>query len=232
MPHIAQGKDYNFFQRLTVSNANFNTDSDVIFNYKGLPSFSLINEGSGIVEYSFNGTTLHGDLVPGTPSSSMTFNGRGYSQIWFRIKSGSPSNVRIESAQGTLFLGSFAPTTITLNKPAASSTNSPTIFTNFGANATLNVKASVGNVLSTLCQNLNASMRYLQLHNTATVPAGGAVPVISIPIQGSTTTVIGSDFYTLAGVNFSTGIAFAFSTTSGTYTAGTASDQMTTVCYV
>lgn len=114
-------------------------------------------------------------------------------------------------------------------KPLAVSTYSPTLFTNYGANATLNVKATPGNVVSVYCVNLNAAIRYLQLHNTATTPGGAAVPLMTFAIPASGSIVFGTDFFTQAGMNFSTGIAFAFSTTQGTYTAGTAGDQFTQI---
>ena len=116
-------------------------------------------------------------------------------------------------------------------KPLAVSTYSPTLFTNFGANATLNVKATPGNVYSVYCNNLNAAVRYLQLHNTATTPAGAAVPLMTFKIPATSTLVLGTDFFSLAGENFSTGIAFAFSTTEGTYTAGAAADQFTQILF-
>lgn len=116
-------------------------------------------------------------------------------------------------------------------KPLAVSTYSPTLFTNFGANATLNVKATPGNVFSLYCDNLNAAVRYLQLHNTATTPAGAAVPLMTFKIPATSTLVLGTEFFSQAGMNFSTGIAFAFSTTEGTYTAGAAADQFTQIQY-
>lgn len=114
-------------------------------------------------------------------------------------------------------------------KPLSVSTYSPTLFTNFGANATLNVKATPGNVFSLYCDNLNAAVRYLQLHNTATTPAGAAVPLMTFKIPATSTLVLGTEFFSQAGMNFSTGIAFAFSTTEGTYTAGAAADQFTQI---
>ena len=108
----------------------------------------------------------------------------------------------------------------------------PTLFTNRAANATLNVKATAGNVFSISCNNANAATRYLQLHNTATVPAGGAAPVFSFPVYSGGTTIIGTDYFTTAGVNFSTGIAFAFSTTRDTYTAGSSTEQSTEILYL
>lgn len=116
-------------------------------------------------------------------------------------------------------------------KPIASSTYAPSLFQNLGANATLNVKASTGNVFSLTCYNANAASRYIQLHNTATTPAGAAVPIYSFLVPSLSQVVIGSDFFTTMGVNFSTGIAFAFSTTINTYTAGVAGEQSTFIQY-
>lgn len=106
----------------------------------------------------------------------------------------------------------------------------PTRFTNLGANATLNVKATPGSVVSCVCINTNAAVRYLQLHNIATFPADQGVPIYSFPVPpGGYGIGIGTDFFTNAGATFSTGIAFAFSTTPNTYTAGTASEQTTLI---
>jgi len=118
-----------------------------------------------------------------------------------------------------------------VNVPLANGAYSPSRFQNLGANATLNVKASAGVVLAVECQNLNAAIRYLQIHNTATTPSVGNVPYLSFPIPASSTRQIGADFFTANGISLSTGIAFAFSTTSGTYTAGTAAEQMTHLIY-
>lgn len=116
--------------------------------------------------------------------------------------------------------------------PPAVSTYSPTLFSNLGANATLNVKATAGNVFSLTCHNENAAERYVQLHNTATVPSTGVtVPIYSFLVPALSQIVIGNDFFTQAGVHFATGIAFAFSTTKDVYTAGTASEQSTWVLY-
>lgn len=101
-----KGKDYNYFARLPISSSSFSTNSDVTFAFSGNPSFSLINEGSGVIEYSFNGSSVAGDLVPGTPSAAMAFNHRGYSSVWFKLKSGSASNLRIEAtANGEITFG-------------------------------------------------------------------------------------------------------------------------------
>lgn len=113
--------------------------------------------------------------------------------------------------------------------PLATSTYTYTQFQNLGANATLNVKASAGNVYSMTCHNLNGSARYIQLHNTATTPGGGAVPARTYLVPGNGVIFLESQYFGPGGINFTTGIAFAFSTTEATYTAATAGDQVVEV---
>ena len=116
-------------------------------------------------------------------------------------------------------------------KPLATSTYSWTAFQNLGANATLNVKSTTGNVKSLFCHNLGGTQAYIQLHNTATTPGGGATPAWTFPVAANGWTLIGDDFWGENGQNFATGIAFAFSTTETTYTAGTAANQVTQILY-
>lgn len=116
-------------------------------------------------------------------------------------------------------------------KPLATSTYSWSLFQNLGANATLNVKATAGNVKSIYCHNVSGAARFIQIHNTATTPGGGAVPKLTffVPIGG--TTIIDGAFLGENGYNFATGIAFACSTTEATYTAATATDHITQIMY-
>ena len=88
------GRDYNFFQKKSVTKTTFGVSADgyacdmiITFPTQGL---IFINEGSGTVEYSFNGNTVHGELDSASTSTKMlTFNDRVVSKIWFRVKSGS-----------------------------------------------------------------------------------------------------------------------------------------------
>jgi len=121
--------------------------------------------------------------------------------------------------------------TIVTNEHASSANGVASIFRNFGANATLNVKSSAGNVFSATCHNENANTRYFQLHNTATVPGASDVPEETFAIGSGEQAIIGTDYFTTNGARFDTGIAFAFSTTKDTYTAGTAADQTTLIRY-
>ena len=72
-------------------------EPDVMFNIKYQLSFSMVNEGNVKVEYSFNGNTLHGDMTPGTSTSSITFDNRKVSKIWFRVPDGGSAIVRVEA---------------------------------------------------------------------------------------------------------------------------------------
>ncbi len=115
---------------------------------------------------------------------------------------------------------------------AGVSTYAPSLFTNYGANLTLNVKAGAGNVYSIHAQNTNAAIRYIQIHNTATTPAGGAVPLVSFAIPAASFKDIDHKMLPAGGVYCSTGIAFAISTTLATYTASaTANEHNTFITY-
>ena len=85
---ITFGKDYNFFQKITVTaGASFNTDADIIIWF---PTYTVTFqlESGGPVQYSFNGATTHGDMTAGTTglinSNSLVFQNRVISKIWFK----------------------------------------------------------------------------------------------------------------------------------------------------
>lgn len=101
-----QGRDYNYFQKTAVSATVFGAGSvdgyqpDQIITFA---TFGVIfnTEGSSTntVEYSFNGNTVHGELVPGTNRATLNFSNRPISMIWFRVKAGSsgPITVSVEA---------------------------------------------------------------------------------------------------------------------------------------
>lgn len=75
-------------------------------------------------------------------------------------------------------------------KPLSVSTYSWITFSNWGANTTLNVKATTGNVYSLYAYNTNAAARFEQIHNTATTPSASAVPVFSFLVGASTDSLV------------------------------------------
>jgi hypothetical protein len=92
-----QGCDFNYFRKVTVNQVAFPMDSQITINIFGQFSFSIMNEGLHVVEYSFNGNTLHGDLTPGTPTQGLFFDHRSISGIWLRTPAGGPCVVRVEA---------------------------------------------------------------------------------------------------------------------------------------
>lgn len=70
--------------------------------------------------------------------------------------------------------------------------------------------------------NTKASAQFIQLHDSATVPADNAVPVMCITIAASTDRVIDFGIY---GMNFLAGIYVCNSSTSATKTIGSADCQ-------
>lgn len=109
--------------------------------------------------------------------------------------------------------------------------NAPLLFRNIGADATKNVKASAGNVYSLSCYNVGVSFRFLQLFNTATIPGGLAVPLLSFAVPAKSQIIVGTDFFNEEGIFFDTGIAFGYSNSPNNFAAGTAAEQNTFVTY-
>ncbi len=93
-------------------------------------------------------------------------------------------------------------------------------------NAVSGVLAGIYRITSCSACNRNASVRYLQLFDLATIPGNQAVPFFQVAIAGGTLqTLIGTDYFGASGVKLVNGISYGFSTTTGTYTAATATDH-------
>lgn len=102
---IKYGRDFNFYQKIDVTATDFGSNSidgyqpDMIITFPTQTVMFLNENSSGVIEYSFNGNTVHGELDPTLPTRGMTFDNRVISLIWFRIKSGSsgPIMVRVDA---------------------------------------------------------------------------------------------------------------------------------------
>jgi hypothetical protein len=97
LPKQTLGKDFNHFERITVDGYVFAdyADTQFLFRFSNL-TFSLVWEGTGVIEYSFNGETVHGDMENGQPTQAIFFDDRVVPGIWFRLVSGAGGDVRIE----------------------------------------------------------------------------------------------------------------------------------------
>ena len=105
------GRNFNFYQKVEVDWSQFGapdgftvTDgygADLVINFP-TSSIMFINEettSTSVVEYSFNGIHVHGELDPTLPSKGLIFDNRSVSLIWFRVKAGStgPITVRVDA---------------------------------------------------------------------------------------------------------------------------------------
>lgn len=114
-----------------------------------------------------------------------------------------------------------------MHKLSIGSEYSAGLYADFGSNATLNFKASPGQLMSLNCYNDNAADRFIQVHDKTTAASAGDVPRLSFLVKTKQELSRGRDFFGQNGLYFSSGVTFAFSTTRNTYTAGAAADQLT-----
>jgi hypothetical protein len=110
-------------------------------------------------------------------------------------------------------------------------------YKNAGAATKANIKTTPGNVTSFRVTNVNAAIRYFQIHDKATAPAGSDTALRSWVVPAGTATVptvlmLGRDYLTEQGIKCLTGVGFAVSTTDTTFTdSATAAEHSVEVNY-
>jgi hypothetical protein len=95
-------RNKNFFTKLQISNTAFVVAQRAKwdFNSVGLALLVESNDSNDVVQYSFNGKDVHGDLTPLLPSEGIVFDNRFENNVWFRrVTPGDPVTVRIEAWQ-------------------------------------------------------------------------------------------------------------------------------------
>lgn len=92
------GSRYNYFEVVTVDVAAFPTDPQSDFGFFA-QGFSFVNRGAAVIEYSFDGTNVHGDLNNTDESVERLFVSRMECKVWFRVSAGS-HDVRVEAWGG------------------------------------------------------------------------------------------------------------------------------------
>lgn len=145
----------------------------------------------------------------------------------------------LKFSQSTLGYGDDTANNLTAvqNKPVASATYSANAFSARLNDVDIAVKTSAGVIKSITASNINAAIRYLQIHNKASAPANPDVPIFSFPIAAGSSTApsireIGTEFFGEGGYYLSTGISIGISTTADTFTAATTTDHVVNGTYV
>jgi len=103
--YTTYGIDWAFYQPLTITATTWGGASgsgqvpDIIIPFTTAGVILTNLSTTGTVLYSFNGTTLHGQLIGYSGlgiSQQLTFYNRVISKIWFKVVSGSV-NISIEA---------------------------------------------------------------------------------------------------------------------------------------
>lgn len=100
IPKKTQGLDSNYFVKTAVNWSNFGGGSSDNIGPDQIITFStqgvlLLNEGTGVVEVSFNGNTVHCELDSTNVTKGLAFDNRVISLIWFRVKTGSTGPITV-----------------------------------------------------------------------------------------------------------------------------------------
>lgn len=97
MPPIRR-KDTNFFEKFDVSSTSFDVLASWNFISVGIALMVESNNSDDIIQYSFDGETVHGDMRPLFPSEAIIFDNRAQSKVWFRRATpGDAVTVRVEA---------------------------------------------------------------------------------------------------------------------------------------
>jgi hypothetical protein len=98
MPQVKKWKDTNYFHKFEVTSTTFKLLANWNFNSTGIALMVESDNREDVVQYSFDGENVHGDMTPMMPSEAIIFDNRIASKIWFRLANpGDPVLVRVEA---------------------------------------------------------------------------------------------------------------------------------------
>lgn len=93
---ITAGINRHYFTRMSITDTAFPNDAQVVLQFKSpVIHINLINEGGDLIEYSFNGTDVHGDLATSGLTQERTYERKQVVKVWFRAATA--ATVRIEA---------------------------------------------------------------------------------------------------------------------------------------
>lgn len=91
-------KDTNYFGKFEVSSGSFDIRAKWSFTSVGIALLVESNDVTDVIQYSFDGVNVHGDLTPTLPSEGIIYDSRYESNVYLRRATPGPSvTVRIEA---------------------------------------------------------------------------------------------------------------------------------------
>jgi len=78
---------FNYFNTITVDGYSFPPIPQANFGLNP-QSFTFLNRSGHVIQYSFDGLRLHGDMNPNDSSIGLAFDGRCECKVWFRALDG------------------------------------------------------------------------------------------------------------------------------------------------
>jgi hypothetical protein len=97
---LTRRKDNSFFRKYSISDTAFSSAPTATWNFTSIGIALMIesDDSADVIEYSFDGVTIHGDMTPLMPSEAIIFDNRFHSKVWFRrATAGAAVTVRVEA---------------------------------------------------------------------------------------------------------------------------------------
>ncbi len=212
------------------ANVEFDFDGDGTTSTPFIPrSRSLLGATNETAPSSFSGTSgLNGLLRAlwtafGTQAEASSSTGSLMARIRLLLTDTIGAVADVASATGSL---------MARQRLVAQAYSSPNVFVRWGTSNTDTVSGTPAKVTKIYVYNKSANIRYLQLFNRATNPTTGTVPLSShVLAPNEKYNLAVSDFGSNDGLSFSTGLAWGFSTTEATFTAGASADVSTEILW-
>jgi hypothetical protein len=95
---LTRRKDNNYFEKFSIQTTSFDIRARWSFTSIGIALMVESHNVEDVIQYSFDGSTVHGDLSPGFPSAAIVFDNRFENTVYFRRATpGDPVVVRVEA---------------------------------------------------------------------------------------------------------------------------------------